>query len=301
MRDKSRVEKTLPLPGGTLSYWTTGTQGPWLVCLSGFVPGPLGWRAVSTHFSARYRVLVPRYRGLVAGMVGGPEQHARDVVAIMDAEGIAAATVISHGAGVSVAVELSRGVPGIVRRLVLIGGGVRQPWRIGGESGLPTTLLPRVLDLARRVPTFLAEQILTLLRGPEAYLWARRLGLLGGNADEEVFAAVCSEFSMVSPEAFVATLDHFASHDGSELLKMVGVPTLVVSAGADLLTPRESVEALVSGISQAQYCVLPNATHFVLMDHADHLNLRLEKFLAEHVERVPDQTSEDIDPEEDAC
>ena len=73
----------------------------------------------------------------------------------------------------------------------------------------------------------------------------------------------------------------WSEHDASDVLSEIDVPTLVIGGDRDPFTSRSALERLVNGIRGAEYLLLPGAGHFALLDHAQHVNLRIDKLLSE--------------------
>jgi pimeloyl-ACP methyl ester carboxylesterase len=66
-----------------------------------------------------------------------------------------------------------------------------------------------------------------------------------------------------------------------ELTKLVGIPTLVVSAEHDPIAPPVLGEAVAAGIPGARYVLLPHASHGVPIQAPDQINRLLSDHLAE--------------------
>jgi pimeloyl-ACP methyl ester carboxylesterase len=136
----------------------------------------------------------------------------------------------------------------------------------------------RMLHLARRNPRASRGLLRLSLQSPEAFTWARRLGVIGEQVSSDTFARLVSSLLEFDVMSYVGTLDRLGEYDASSVLPQVDVPTLVIGGDRDPFTPRASLEALVQGIPSAEYLVLPEGTHFVLLDQAERVNLRIEKF-----------------------
>jgi pimeloyl-ACP methyl ester carboxylesterase len=241
------------------------------------------WEELIEHLQDRYRFIVFDYSGLRAssGSVGQAHSvasHARDARAVLDHEGVGRCAVVGWSMGVPVALELFAQAPSQVASLVLVGGAARAAWTQGSVRSLPALLVLKALRLMRRRP-HAAHRLLRLgLQSPEAFTWARRLGLMGEQISSDLFArmtAALLEFDLVS---YVSTLDGLTVYDASHVLPHVDVPTLVIGGGHDPFTTRASLETLAQGIPGAEYLFLPDGTHYLLLDQAEWVNLRIEKF-----------------------
>jgi pimeloyl-ACP methyl ester carboxylesterase len=118
-------------------------------------------------------------------------------------------------------------------------------------------------------------------RSPETFTWARRIGLVGRGIDPDLFAEVARNFGKIDLRAALGTLHEMEERDLTHVLPAVDVPTLVIGGDRDPFTSRAALERLVQNIAGAEYLLLPGATHYLLLDHAQHVNLRIDKFFAE--------------------
>jgi pimeloyl-ACP methyl ester carboxylesterase len=271
---------------GEIAYHAFGT-GPVLLFLNGLGADWRGLRHQVTHFSTRYRCLVWNYRGLYRdeAMDGSAPRsiadHARDGLAILEQEGVQRAVLVGWSLGVQVALQMFATAPHVVSMLLLVGGGARAPWGLAPEAGPIRRLYPRAFDLLARAPSLVESLLRAGGSSPEAFTWARRIGLLGRGADPELFAEVTRSFAALRVDAALATLNEMARVDLSRTLPLIDVPTLVIGGDRDPFVSRAALERLVHRIAGAEYLLLPGAGHYVLLDHAQHVNLRIDKFFAE--------------------
>src|SRR5690348_9035644 len=103
-----------------------GTGRPALLVHGGGTHGPL-WTEDLEPLTATHRLVIPTRRGY-PGSPPSPRDwsaHADDMVAVLDAAGIASAAVVAHSAGCIVALDLALRYPRRVERLVLLDPGVR--------------------------------------------------------------------------------------------------------------------------------------------------------------------------------
>src|SRR5206468_934964 len=162
-----RTERVASFDGTDLAYGVFGDKGPWVVLVPGFGCPDNFWKYLLQPLSRRFRVIVYDTRGV--GMSGYPrrpdyrarnlrtadfsiENHARDVLAIMDAAGAERAALIGHSMGGQIALETYRAGPERVSALVFLTAPFESPTRtLYGRDldvllrGLSTTikLLPR--------------------------------------------------------------------------------------------------------------------------------------------------------------
>jgi pimeloyl-ACP methyl ester carboxylesterase len=265
-----------------LTYYVAGRGLPVLLA-NGLGGSREVWEALIAHADDRYRFVGWDYRGLHANgggveVVHGVPAHARDALAILDAEQIARCGYVGWSMGVSVGLELFSQAPNRLSSLVLASGGPRVAWADGPGRSLLATWVLRMLHLARRNPRASRALLRMGLQSPEAFTWARRLGIVGEQVSSDMFVRVTNALLDFDVMSYVGTLDRLGEYDASAILAQVDIPTLVIGGDRDPFTPRAALEALVQGIPSAEYLVLPEATHYVLLDQAEHVNLRIEKF-----------------------
>ena len=139
-----RTERATGFDGTELAYGVFGNTGPWVVLVPGFGCPDNFWKYLLRPLSRRFRVIVYDTRGV--GMSGYPrrpgyrahnlktadfsiENHAKDVVAIMDAAGADRAALIGHSMGGQIALETYRAAPDRLSALVMLTAPFASPTR----------------------------------------------------------------------------------------------------------------------------------------------------------------------------
>jgi pimeloyl-ACP methyl ester carboxylesterase len=282
-----QAERRIASGRGEIAYHAFG-NGPAVLFINGL---GASWHVFSNqiaHLSDRYRCLVWDYRGLFqdrdtpgsSGFVSIAD-HARDALAILEHEGIERAAVIGWSVGVQVALKLFADVPSKVALLLLVAGGARASWGHSPDAGPIRRMYSGVFDWMAKAPGLLQPFVYTGSRSPETFTWARRIGLVGAGIDPELFAEVARNFGRIDLRAALGTLHEMDERDLTHVLSAVDVPALVIGGDRDPFTSRAALERLVHNIPGAEYLLLPGATHYLLLDHAQHVNLRIDKFFAE--------------------
>ena len=279
-----------PAGDGTwVEYEVLGRGMP--VLLANGLAGPRDvWTDLVRQHSDRYRFVTWDYRGLRRIDADGANafsarsvaDHARDASAVLDAESITRCCIVGWSMGVQTALELFSHTPNRVSSLILLSGGARVTW--ADNRALPALgrFATRVFRLLHGTPRLLSEGLRRGLQSPEAYTWARRLGLIGEQVSADEFTIITAAVSHYDAAAFIDTLQQLAHYDARGVLPRVDVPTLVIAGDRDLFTSRREIERLVNEIRGAEYLPLPGATHYALLDEAERVILRIEKFWNEH-------------------
>ena len=282
-----QAERRIASGRGEIVYHAFGS-GPTVLFINGL---GASWHVFSNqiaHLSDRYRCLVWDYRGLFRdrdarerrGVVSIAD-HARDALAILEHEHVERAAVLGWSVGVQVALKLFADAPSRVSLLLLVAGGARASWGSSPDAGPIRRMYSGVFELMAKAPGLLQPFVYTGSRSPETFTWARRIGLVGAGIDPDLFAEVARNFGKIDLRAALGTLHEMEERDLTHVLPAVDVPTLVIGGDRDPFTSRAALERLVQNIAGAEYLLLPGATHYLLLDHAQHVNLRIDKFFAE--------------------
>jgi pimeloyl-ACP methyl ester carboxylesterase len=268
-----------------LAYYAMGS-GPALLFANGLGASWRGFHNQLLHLASRYRCLVWDYRGLFAERGHGDgacavEEHAADALAILDSEGAERAAVVGWSLGVQVALQLFAFAPDRIAALALVSGSSNAGWsRSAAAPGL-RRLYPGALELFARAPSLVSRLARAGGRSPELVSWARRIGLVGRGADPELVAELARELARLDMATLLATLRTMGELDLSDVLSTVDVPTLVIGGDRDPFMSRAQLERMAQAIAGSECLVLSGGSHYVLIDHAEHVNLRLDKFFAE--------------------
>lgn len=153
----------LQLPNGAtiaIADWP-GTKGP-LVCVHGLTSSSRAFGGLATELPD-YRIVAVDCRGRGESSKAAPfgmEQHAQDLAGVMDALGIARATLIGHSMGAYVVGAFSEKYPQRVDRAVFVDGGYFLALPAGVDPAtLLQTMLGTFLEKIRRTWTSLDEYI----------------------------------------------------------------------------------------------------------------------------------------------
>lgn len=194
------------------------------------------------------------------------EQMAQDALAMMDARGWATAHVVGHSLGGLLALHLALTARERVRTLALLCTFSR-----GRDA---TRMPPKMLWLALRTMlgtrrmrrrAFL-EYVLPPSLLAEANLddWAARLAPLFGHDLADHPPVVMKQVAAMRAYDATPNLGHLA-----------GVPTLVVSAAHDVISPPEVGRKLAQGIPGSRLVEVAGAAHGVTIQEADHITALL--------------------------
>ena len=129
----------VPVPGGalTVGIWNNSPDAPAVLAIHGITANHRCWPLLADHLPGA-RLIAPDLRGRGRSRdLGGPyglEQHARDLVAVLDHLGLESVAVVAHSMGAFVAVLLAARFPDRVSSLTLVDGGLPLDPPEGGRS-----------------------------------------------------------------------------------------------------------------------------------------------------------------------
>jgi len=211
-----------------------------IVLVQGLALDHHGWDSAFADFGERTTIVFD-HRGTGASDDRFPAEwstrdFARDVVAVLDAAGVARAHVYGHSMGGRIAQWIGADHP--ERAVSLVLGATS----VGDETGVPRPAH------ATRALNSGDTAALAALFYPAAWLAAH----------PQEAAAVLP--AAASPGAMRAHLEAVARHDGPDP-RRISVPTLVIHGGDDELTVPQNAELLAQNIPDAELVLLDGARH----------------------------------------
>jgi aminoacrylate hydrolase len=254
-------------PAGEIFAEVTGAGAPVVM-----VPGLGGrgqfWNAQREALSPHFRLLVQDHRG-VGRSPRGPAaasiaEMAADVLAVMDALGIARAQFVGHSTGGAIGQHIAVHAPERIDRLVL-----------SGTWAGPDPLFLKLFETRR-----------TILKacGPEVYLMTGTVLATPGWYLQTQYAQSKSFLSdrvrdFPGLETELTRIAAVMAHDLRAKVGRIRHPTLVIGARDDQITPPGFSEELARLIPDAALHILPEGGHFCPMTVPDPYNRILLDFL----------------------
>lgn len=231
----------MPHAAGLWYEWHGPEDGEVLILSAGLGGSASYWTPNLAALAERHRVLLYDHRGTGRSDRDLPDtvsvdDFAHDILALMDALGVARAHFIGHAAGGVAGLALALKAPDRLERLVVVNG-----W-------------------AKADPHFLRcfDARLALLRGsgPEAYLRAQPIFLYPADWSSEHDAEIAAELPgqlahFPGPETLEKRIAALAAFDVSGRLAEIDLPVLVIAARDDMLVPPRAGEALADGLPNA--------------------------------------------------
>lgn len=260
----------------TLSYELAGA-GPPALFIQGVGVCGSGWGPQVDALSPKWTCLTFDNRGIgESGPVGpGPltlDTMVDDALALADAQGWGDMHVVGHSMGGHIAIALALAQPQRVRSLALLCTSAR------GRDMPPVTARFLWTSLRSRIGTQRARRHAFLeIVLPQALLAA---GDLDGWAMllEPLFGHDLAD----TPTVAMKQIGAYRALDATAGLgRLAGVPTLVVGATEDPLSPPRVSRALAAGIPGARFIQIEGAAHGVTITHAAAVNQLLADHFAE--------------------
>ena len=250
-----------------LSVEITGAGEP-LLLVSGLGGQASFWTHQVRPFSDHFQVVTHDHRGTGgstrSNIAYSVEQMSEDVVRLMDALSISSTALVGHSTGGGIAQHLAINHPDRLSRIVLSASwpGPSQYFRelfklrqrVLQESGADAYLLDGLL---RAYPPQVFDENPTLLTG----------------ASEDRLASFPGENIEVS------RIQAVLAHDLRDQLSSIDLPTLVIGAKDDQITPAAFFDELAAIIPGAQKVILPFGGHFVPQVRTDEYNDAVLSFL----------------------
>lgn len=240
------------------------------IVLSAGLGGAAGfWAPQMAALAAHFRILAFDQRGTGRNAEDLPDPYAighmtDDMLAVMDAAGIARAHVMGHALGGLVGLDLARRYPERLLRLVLVNA-----WARADRHS------ERCFDI--RLGILHAQ-------GPAAYVAAQPLFLhtapyLSAN-HEKILAEVAHGTAHFQGSAnLLKRIGALRAFDARADLPRIAAPTLVAAARDDLLVPWTASRALADGMPNARLWLTAEGGHACTVEQPEPFNRAVLEFL----------------------
>jgi len=275
-----------------IGYQIFGRGKKTIILCNGLGGNYFTWKPLYEEFADEYRFLTWDYRGLyTSGVPADPAllsipHQAQDLQRIMKAEKITKGIIGGWSMGVQVALEFYRLYPKKVGALFLLNGTPGAPFKTALNLPLGEVILPRLNRLAQYVMPSIQTRMKPLAL--QAIRWkgfvdmAARIGLVHPNLNREIFEEVAQGIINSDLEIYHQLFAHMGEHDARDILSTIEVPTLIIAGEKDVLTPPRASQYMADKIDNSQLFLVPQGTHYSLIEFPDLITLRLGQFLSEH-------------------
>lgn len=249
-------------------YYEEKGQGPPLMLVPGLAGQGSFWISQVPDFSRDFRTIVHDHRG-AGRSTHSPirysvEQMADDTLRLMDALEIDAAHLVGHSTGGAIGQVIAIEHPERLQSLVL-----SATW-----AG-PDPFFRRLFESRRQ--TLLDSGIEAYLRASVLFQATPRWVSENDEFLTELHAAMAAAYPPV--EIVASRIDAIMRHDRRRGLLQIRVPTLVIVARDDMITPPFYSEELAATIPGAKLIVLEGGGHFSPAIQSEPYNRAVGAFL----------------------
>ena len=249
-------------------YYEEKGEGPPLLLVPGLAGTGSFFMSQVPDFSRNFRTVIHDHRGAGRSthsrITYSVAQMADDTLRLMDALGIATAHVVGHSTGGAIGQVIATEHPERLASLVL-----SATW-----AG-PDAYFRRLFESRKQI---------LLDSGVEAYLRASSLVQTTPRwvSENDEFLTELHRLTAASTppvEVIASRIDAILNHDCRRTLLRIRVPTLVIVARDDMVTPAFYSEELASAIPGAKLVVLDGGGHFSPAIHSGKYNAVVGDFL----------------------
>jgi pimeloyl-ACP methyl ester carboxylesterase len=253
------------MPFATLAHEDRG-DGPAIVFLHGHPFSRAMWASQVETLSDEFRVVAPDLPGYgespPVAEVMPMRRFADAVVELLDALGVARATVVGLSMGGLVAMELGLGYPERVAGLVLAA----------------TTAAPATEEDTERRRRAAADIDATGMLGHTVEMLPRLFGPVAAR-DPALTVPIVTTMLRTSPTGAAAALRGRAERpDYERLLGELRPPALVVAGDRDAYSTREVTAQLVAALPDPEVLTLPGVGHFPNLEAPDEFDAAVRAF-----------------------
>jgi len=256
--------------GHTELYVEEHGDGPPVLLVAGLGGSGRFWHAQITDFSREFRVILHDHRGVgrsgPGSLISNAGEMADDLLRLMDALQLERAHLVGHSTGGAIGQHIALRAPERLASLVLSAS-----W--AGPTPLFLQTFHTRRDILINSGPLNYLMMGTLLATPTWYLCDRF------RDTKSFFEARMADFPGLEVE--LGRLNAVMAHDLRHRLHEIRVPTLVIGARDDQLTPSMMSEELAQRITSAHLCLLREGGHFCPQTVTTEYNAAVLNFLRE--------------------
>jgi pimeloyl-ACP methyl ester carboxylesterase len=298
-----RERRATSFDGTEIAYSVFGSKGPFVALVPGFCCPDNFWRYLMPDLARDHRVIVYDLRGLgLSGMPRTPgyrarrlsaedfsmPNHARDILAVLDAEGVRKVALVGHSMGGQTILEAYRRFPERISALVSLTAPFESPIRTfyGRDfSGFFHGVNLFIKAFPR--PAILLWRALFLADAKTSHRMAQLVRALGPGAKVEDMAPYYRHMAFLDPLVMMKMADSMREHSAADVLPDVKVPMLIVAGTLDNFTPVALAQAMHQAVAHSELVVVEGASHGAVIEKPDEVNAAVRNFLERHLARQP--------------
>lgn len=244
-------------------------KGRPILCIHGLTANSRFWDCMASALSPQHRVIAMDIRG--RGLSDKPntgysiERHCRDILALMDDQGLERAVLMGHSLGAFISLVFAAKHPQKVSRLILVdGGGKLSETQM---SKVFAGIKPSLDRLGKTFPSF-KDYVSQMKQAPYLQPWNSYMETHFHYEVEKVKGGLRSR---VHPKHIEEEAKNLGKVDSRQFYKKVTSPTLILRATKgllakdDLVLPKDVVERMVRGIPNAKKVDLKGTNHYSIL------------------------------------
>jgi pimeloyl-ACP methyl ester carboxylesterase len=273
---------------GTEIVWNATGDGQPLVLCDGIGCDQYAWKYLVPHFQDQYTLIRWNYRG--HGKSATPKDMTRlrmedvrqDLHQLIDHIDLGKPIMVGHSMGVQVVLDYAAHRAGGTAGLVLMCGAPGRPLTTFHDSDRGDKIFPHLLRIVQRFPKQVRALWRLMLTGSLPYEVAIRGEVNGDFLLREDFMPYFTHLrERMDPVVFFTMLGSLNSHDVSDYLPQVDVPTLIIAGERDTFTPAWLSERMHAQIPESELLFLPGGSHTAPIEFPQIVNARVARFLSE--------------------
>ena len=252
------------------------------------------------YFQGKAYIVLWNYRGHGQSETPGDKSHITIDYCVSDLEKLMHHLKLKHAIhlgfslGVQVVIEYALKHPRLTDGLIFISGTAGKVLDTFHNNSMFKSIFPFVyyfmLNKKAEISRFMKELVPTKF----VYTVASLTEIDGRLIKKDVFNRYLDHLSTMDMEAFARLLANAADHDAWDKIEQLNHPTLIICGTRDTFTPIQVSERMYEMIPGAKLVRIRGATHSLLAEQPDLINLSIEKFLQNKgliSETEPDQSS----------
>ena len=271
---------------GTSIYYEVRGEGPPILFAYGIGCLINHWNKQIKYFSQTNTTIVFDYRAHHKSDIPAKEDQvrledlAKDIISLLEYLNIKKTHICAHSFGVPVVLSAFEQNPELFSSFMFLNGFVTNP--IDGMFGSDVShyIFNAIKTLQMYVPettNYLWKKLL------DNQVSAIMLGLAGGfNLNLTEFKDIemyVRGLSILHLDSFIKMFEHMTEYDGSETLKTITAPSLVIGGKKDLVTPLKFQKQMHKLLPNSELVTIPYGTHCSQLDLPELINLKIEKFI----------------------
>lgn len=284
-----RVGTATTPDGALLSFRVDGAGPIALIASNGIGVATFFWRKLAQHFAPTHTFVTWDYRGHGRSPVPqNPENLtvalcARDLWTVADQAGVERAVLLGHSMGTQVMLEALRQAPGRPQALIPVLGAAGNVFASFPGGARLAPVLRLLIELGAGNAQLAGRALKAAVRLPGVWEAVRALRIVHPDlCPKEEFEPYFDHLAQLDLRGYFALARDLLSHDASDLLEQVRVPTLVIAGERDLFTPLRRSREMAARIPAAELLVVREGSHAAMIEQPELVALSIEKFLRAH-------------------